>query len=149
MVGNGLEYARTFFTAGIRIRTHDVLGDAEINAVAFVLPAPAAVEAIISTIVLADARAFKRVPIPVAAVHQPICLEALPIQAGPQNRLALVLQLSHAFHCGNHWRGSRSHAVRRIEKVASVKEIPASVVILEWVWIDCERTNLRVEKSLA
>jgi len=123
VVGHGFENARPAFISSIGVRAHDVVGDAVIDAVAIILPAPAAVETIIASVVFADAWAFESVPVPVAAIHEPVRFEALPIRTGAQNGSALVLQFSHTFHRGHHQSGARANIVGGIEKIASVEEI--------------------------
>src|SRR6266850_3984764 len=122
VVGDGLEDPRPIFVPGIGVGPHDVVGHAVINAVAIVLPAPTAVETIIAPVVLAYAWAFECVPIPVTAVHEPVRFEPLPIRTGTQYGSAFVLKFRHAFHRGDHKGRAWTNAVRRIEKVASVKE---------------------------
>src|SRR2546430_14647025 len=101
-----------------------MVGDAVIDAVAVILPVASAVETVITTVMLADARAFERVPIPVTAIHEPVRFEPLPIGASAQNGAAFVLELGHAFHRSDHEGSAGTNAIGGIEEVAGVKEIP-------------------------
>src|SRR5258706_2665744 len=80
-----VEDAWARFGAFIRVRSQDVSSHAVIDAVVFRLPATAAVETIITSVVLAHTGPFERMPIPILAVHQPVLLTPLPIMPRAQN----------------------------------------------------------------
>src|SRR5581483_8847952 len=77
MAGHRAQDAWSGLVAHVGIRSHHIQRDAIIHAVIFRLPAAGAVEAVIMSLMLADARAFQRVPIPNAAIHQAVFLKSL------------------------------------------------------------------------
>ena len=63
MFGNGAQHARPALIAHIRIRPHDIVRHAIIHAIRFRFPPSAAIKAVVAPVMLADVRAFQRVPV--------------------------------------------------------------------------------------
>ena len=98
-----------------------MVGDAVIDAVAVILPVASAVETVITTVMLADARAFERVPIPSPTIYEAVALKALPIMACAQDDALCASELGHAFHRRDDQGGARPAFGIKVQEIARIK----------------------------